>query len=153
MPLEEIAAAIAADDPGNGSDALESLAPAEQPPPREGKPSAFICPDCHGTLFELPDGGYACRVGHRFSPGNLLDALDDSVEAALWAAVRVLQERHDMTHRIAESLRGRGSETASEYFAQRAREAKANADVISQLISESKHPTGAAQPAPSDQDD
>ena len=60
-----------------------------------GKPSAFTCPDCNGTLWEMDDGGllrFRCRVGHAFSGDGVRAGYTESVEAALWSAVRSLGE-------------------------------------------------------------
>ncbi len=138
MNIEGIAARLrepARGEPSGGS--AEGRDDAQEPSPGAAL-TPFTCPDCHGTLFETGDGAYACRVGHRFSPAFLLEAMDGSVEVALWAAVRVLQERHDLASRIAEKLRERGAERSSEYFEDRAREARANAQVITRLVAESR---------------
>lgn len=68
--------------------------------------SAFTCPDCNGTLWEIIDEGalvhYQCRVGHSFTPSNLLAAQVDEVEALLWAALRAMEERDAMYRKILE---------------------------------------------------
>ena len=61
---------------------------------RPGKPSVFSCPDCHGTLWEVEQGGllrFRCRVGHVFSPDSMLAAQIDEVDRALWTALRTLR--------------------------------------------------------------
>ena len=70
-----------------------------------GTPSAFTCPDCNGTLWELEDGDvlqYGCRVGHAYSAGAMIAAQPDVVEKALWAAVRTLEESAAVSRRIAQ---------------------------------------------------
>ena len=69
-----------------------------------GSPSGYTCPDCNGSLIALSDGNYRCRVGHAWTPDALLRASDDEVETALWVAMRSLQEKAKLSHRMAEQV-------------------------------------------------
>lgn len=69
-----------------------------------GSPSGYTCPDCNGSLIALSDGNYRCRVGHAWTPDALLRASDDEVENALWVAMRSLQEKAKLSHRMAEQV-------------------------------------------------
>jgi two-component system, chemotaxis family, protein-glutamate methylesterase/glutaminase len=69
-----------------------------------GPPSGFTCPECSGSLWELQDGPltrYRCRVGHTYSEDAMVAAQGDAVEAALWTALEVLEEREELLERIA----------------------------------------------------
>jgi two-component system chemotaxis response regulator CheB len=102
-----------------------------------GPPSVFTCPECHGTLFRVEDGGlarYRCRVGHGFSAESLLDAESGALEAALWSALRTLQERNDLMRRMAERARRQGQHSAADRFEERVREGNENAAVLRQLL-------------------
>ena len=69
----------------------------------DGPPSAFTCPECSGVLWELRDTPlirYRCRLGHTFSDDAMLEAQGDAVEAALWTALEVLEERVELLRRI-----------------------------------------------------
>ena len=73
--------------------------------------SGFICPDCGGPLFENDNPDYPhfhCRIGHAYSLNALLAGQDDALEAALWAAVRALQENADLKQRTAAMLERNG---------------------------------------------
>ena len=73
----------------------------------EGTPSVFACPECHGVLWELRDGDlvrFRCRVGHSYGPESLASELSGASEAALWAAMRALEEKAAMQRRIADGL-------------------------------------------------
>lgn len=75
----------------------------------EGLPSVFACPECHGVLWELKSGKisrFRCRVGHSYGPESLATELSAASEAALWAAVRALEEKAAMHRRIAEGMGG-----------------------------------------------
>jgi len=88
--------------------------PAEHTPlAPEGPPTALSCPECRGPLWQFADGGltaYRCRVGHAYSEDALIGAQADGVEAALWTAVEVLEERADLLRRAA---RGRGDRSST----------------------------------------
>lgn len=73
----------------------------------EGTPSVFACPECHGVLWELKNGKivrFRCRVGHSYSQDSLASELSQSCEAALWAAMRALEEKAALQRRVADSL-------------------------------------------------
>ncbi len=112
-PLEQIGgvlarlageAAPAVEEEAMRSDHLEG----EQRPP--GPPSAFTCPECSAALWELSDGAlvrYRCRVGHTYSEDAMVEAQGDAVEAALWTALEVLEERGELLLRIAGRMHGK----------------------------------------------
>jgi two-component system, chemotaxis family, protein-glutamate methylesterase/glutaminase len=84
-----------------------------------GRPSAFTCPDCSGTLWELERDGllrYRCRVGHAFSEDSMHAGYSESVEAAFWTAVRVLEESAALERRLAEQAMGRGQPSVAARF-------------------------------------
>lgn len=84
---------------GSAGDAVEA---SRQRP--EGPATGFTCPECSGALWELREGDlvrYRCRVGHAYSEDAMLTEQGHSVEAALWAALEVLEERAELLQRIA----------------------------------------------------
>jgi two-component system chemotaxis response regulator CheB len=85
----------------------------------QGKPSMFTCPDCSGTLWEVQEGDllrFRCRVGHAFSPGAMRDGYSDSVEGALWTAVRILEESASLERRLAGDAAMRGDQLSADRF-------------------------------------
>jgi two-component system chemotaxis response regulator CheB len=73
----------------------------------EGTPSVFACPECHGVLWEVRDGNlvqFRCRVGHTYGSDSLNVELSQASEAALWAAMRALEEKAAMQRRIADGI-------------------------------------------------
>ena len=81
---------------------------------RPGEPSGFVCPECSGALWEIKDGElarYRCRVGHAYSAESVMEAKAETTEAALWAALRSLEESAHLARRLADrmgsDLRGR----------------------------------------------
>jgi len=55
----------------------------------------FTCPECHGVLVSLQEGGvprFRCHTGHAYSLDSLLSAVTTSMEDTLWGAVRAMEE-------------------------------------------------------------
>jgi two-component system, chemotaxis family, protein-glutamate methylesterase/glutaminase len=103
-----------------------------------GAPSGFTCPDCGGGLWELAEGGllrYRCRTGHAFSPESLLGGQTTSREAAMWAAVRSLEEMADLARRLESRMHERGLHYAERRYGTRASEAERHAAVLRELLS------------------
>jgi two-component system chemotaxis response regulator CheB len=78
-----------------------------------GTPSAFSCPSCNGVLWEIREGDlarYRCHAGHAFGLQNLDEGKEADVEVALWTAIRALKEKVELSRRIADRARARGSD-------------------------------------------
>lgn len=104
---------------------------------RPGQPSVFGCPDCHGTLFELHDSEltrFRCRVGHAYSPESLLAAQSDGIEAALWTALRALEEKVALTERMLQRMRARGHRASLAHFERQSQDTQQQAEVLRQLL-------------------
>lgn len=104
---------------------------------RPGTPSAFACPECGGTLWELQDGEllrFRCRVGHAFSADSLLAAQSDALEEALWSALRALEENASLARRMAARMRERNFDLSAANFEERAREAEQRAELIRRIL-------------------
>jgi two-component system chemotaxis response regulator CheB len=102
-----------------------------------GRPSGFSCPDCNGVLWQIKDGGlerYRCRVGHAWSPESLLTQQSEALEAALWVALRSLEERAALARRLAEPARRRGHAITATRFEEQAAEAQQAARLVRDLL-------------------
>jgi two-component system chemotaxis response regulator CheB len=77
------------------------------------QPSALVCPDCKGGLWQL-DGAapvrYRCHTGHAFTLKTLQQALTETMDEALWGAVRALQEQTVLLGMMALVHRREGAE-------------------------------------------
>ncbi len=111
----------------------ESLDGDEKP----GVPSVYACPDCHGTLWEIDEGNmrrYRCRVGHAYTEESLLAAHSESLERALWAALRALEENASLSRRTAERARSTGMGMTASRFDERAHEMQQHAESIRRVL-------------------
>jgi two-component system, chemotaxis family, protein-glutamate methylesterase/glutaminase len=104
---------------------------------RPGRVSVFSCPECHGTLWEADEEGilrFRCRVGHVYSSESMLAAQTDSVDRALWAALRALEERAALTHKLSDRARSRHHHWVARAFGERAKTATDHAAVVRELL-------------------
>ncbi|MBC8009562.1 MAG: chemotaxis protein CheB [Burkholderiales bacterium] len=81
-----------------------SLSPSEMEK-KFGRPTAFVCPECNGPLWETKTGQalqFRCHVGHAYSPESLMADHADGLERALWSAVRTFDEQAALLRRLKE---------------------------------------------------
>lgn len=123
--LVQLATAHAKEDlamvPPQSSD---DLFPKDEKMEKEGTPSAFTCPACSGTLWELDEEGilrFRCRVGHAYSAETMFLSQVENVENSLYAALRALEENSELARRIARRARlSKQHQVAERYEAQAA---------------------------------
>jgi two-component system chemotaxis response regulator CheB len=161
LPLSELAPAIAAavrrlsDEPevsenGGGEMSLESASTTldaealdrDEPP---GNASVFSCPEGGGALWEVEGAEpprFRCRVGHAYTADAVVDGQGESVETALWIALRALQERAELGDRLAERVGNAGAERSRKRFAAIAEEARWQAEAIRRLLAGRDGPDG-----------
>ncbi|MGC4065269.1 MAG: hypothetical protein QM784_11600 [Polyangiaceae bacterium] len=99
-----------------------------------GTVAELVCPTCQGLLTEAQAGSFhhfRCHVGHTFSLETLVREQDESMERALWAAVRALDETAALSRRL--SAIGQATEL-TQRFAERARTQHAQAELIRKLL-------------------
>jgi two-component system, chemotaxis family, protein-glutamate methylesterase/glutaminase len=122
LPLDELAPALmrlADRAPAPGA-RPRAAAPAEALEPTELERSRFTCPDCGGPLAEYREAGvkrFRCVVGHAYSLESLFGSQAHQLEAALWAAVRLLEDRVALLRRMGAAI-GSGKTRAFEAQAQ-----------------------------------
>jgi two-component system chemotaxis response regulator CheB len=118
-------------------DPVELEEPAIEALARSGEPTGFTCPECHGGIFAVQLEGsqqFRCRVGHAFTSETLLAEQRASVEAALWTALRALEENGEMARRLEGRSSARGNLRAAETFAHNARTYDERARIIRELL-------------------
>jgi two-component system, chemotaxis family, protein-glutamate methylesterase/glutaminase len=104
---------------------------------RPGRLAVYTCPECNGNLWEHEEGGilrFRCRVGHVYSADSMMAAQTDSVDRALWAALRALEERAALTRRLADRARERNHQWVASAFNERATVAEEQAALLKQLL-------------------
>ncbi|RKH52501.1 chemotaxis protein CheB [Corallococcus llansteffanensis] len=125
----------------------------EEPPTlvEYAKPSHFSCPDCGGVLFEMDEDGllrFRCRTGHGYTGEALSGSQQHHLDAALWAALRALEESAALSRRMAGRARERNHLHSAERFGERARAAEAQVELLRRAVLAG--PSPAAAPAETD---
>lgn len=120
---------------------IAALDPAVPDTPRLGQatPSPFSCPTCDGVLFEVPghpSPRFRCRTGHAWSPASLDAEQAHAADSALWAALRVLEERAATLRRLAAQAERRDNVRAVQSHRRRADAAERHAAVIRGLLAD-----------------
>jgi two-component system chemotaxis response regulator CheB len=76
---------------------------------------------------------FRCHTGHAYSIDSLVADVDNGIDAALWNAIRALEEATLLMQRMASLVPG-GSEESSR-LARRAEEARRQSDAIRSIAS------------------
>jgi two-component system chemotaxis response regulator CheB len=103
------------------------------------EPSAFACPECHGVLMRVPEGDrvrFRCHTGHAYSPESLLSAIAESTEAAIWNAIRALEESALLIDHMARHFGQSHPGEDAKPLTDRSGEARRQASVLRSLVSE-----------------
>lgn len=105
---------------------------------RLGPPSPFACPECHGVLLDVKQQAGACRyrchTGHAYSIESLLSAAREATEAAMWNALRAVDETRLLMERMTAHLRERHEGEHASALEAEAREAERRRQVLRGLL-------------------
>jgi two-component system, chemotaxis family, protein-glutamate methylesterase/glutaminase len=107
----------------------------------------IVCPLCQGSMVESMVGTVPqmrCHVGHTFTLEGLMHAQRESLESALWAGVRALEESARLARRAAVTTPSGVGPALSE----RAMTHELHADVIRRMLIEDTWPPTGKSDAP-----
>ncbi|HLV78628.1 MAG TPA: chemotaxis protein CheB [Chthonomonadaceae bacterium] len=151
VPLEEMGALLArlaaepaateADAMGDEDAMTDMATPHTIIEHMPGKASFFTCPECHGALWELQEGDvlrFRCHVGHAFSSESLISKQTEALEAALWSALRALEESAALSRRMGRRAHERNHKRTAARFDAQARDAEAHASVLRKVLMQTK---------------
>jgi two-component system chemotaxis response regulator CheB len=117
---------------------------------RFGSPSPIVCPHCDGPIWEISDGKvifFRCAEGHAYSPDSLLAAEGESLERALWVAVKTLDERAALLRRLVQKTSHDGPNCVTKSLQAKAEECEHSAaslrGILSKLSSSMTEPAAA----------
>jgi two-component system chemotaxis response regulator CheB len=104
---------------------------------RLGDLSVFVCPECHGPLWEIKDGPmlrYRCHTGHAFTAEAMLEAQAEEAEQILWSLLRAHQQRAEFARRMARKEEDANRNELAAQLKERADEYQADADLVEKII-------------------
>ncbi|WP_287064361.1 chemotaxis protein CheB [Mesorhizobium sp.] len=104
---------------------------------RLGELSLFVCPECHGPLWEIEDGDmlrYRCHTGHAFTSDAMLEAQSAETDQILWSLLRAHQQRAAFTRRMADRESQLARVEMAAKLQERSREYEADAEVIERIL-------------------
>src|SRR5262249_28596492 len=116
-----------------GSDNLATIA----------NPAPFTCPGCGGVLSQLKMRHplrFRCQVGHAYTADALAKEQEGKVDEALRVALRIIEERAELVHRMAEDGRHSGRAAVAQMYDARAVEYREYADIIRRVMLNSVDP-------------
>ena len=104
---------------------------------RYGRPSRFACPDCGGVMWDLTGKGplrFRCEVGHAHSAATLAETQTEAVEAAMWAALRALEDKAELARWRGQAATTRGQPARAEHFVADEQAAQQHATALRALL-------------------
>jgi two-component system chemotaxis response regulator CheB len=110
------------------------------------RPAALTCPGCGGVLSQFnaaPPLRFRCQVGHAYTADALAKEQEGSVDEALRVALRIIEERAELVHRMAEDGRQSGRRAVAQMYETRAAEYREYADMIRRVMLQSLDPAPA----------
>jgi two-component system chemotaxis response regulator CheB len=108
-----------------------------------GTQTSIACPECHGPMWQIGDDQmrrYRCYLGHSATARELLSASSAEVEAALWSAIRALNDRATTFETLAGDATKSGNPQSAAIYETRGREARQHADVARQFMFDVNRP-------------
>jgi two-component system chemotaxis response regulator CheB len=104
---------------------------------QQGTLVPITCPECHGPLWEISDGGplrYRCRVGHGYTAEAMDSSLVRETEDALWAALNTLEESANLYGRLAAQAKAAGDAQKAVRFAESAQTYKTRSSAVRKFL-------------------
>jgi two-component system, chemotaxis family, protein-glutamate methylesterase/glutaminase len=102
-----------------------------------GRLSPYTCPECHGVLVQLQDGGFTrfrCHTGHAYSLRTLVMDVTQALENSLWNTLRIMQESVLLLRHLARQARYQQDGPLAEVAERQARAAEQSTQLIRDLL-------------------
>jgi two-component system, chemotaxis family, protein-glutamate methylesterase/glutaminase len=100
-----------------------------------GPPIELSCPECGGPVWrDKSDGAQLrCLVGHAFHLKSFASDTDERIDRTLWAAIRMFEQRVNISRMLAQQERSQGREKRAQLYDARAEESHDHAQRLREL--------------------
>lgn len=102
-----------------------------------GVKALYSCPDCGGGLWHVDADNlkkYRCHVGHSYSQDDLLIKQSESLEATMWIALRMMEERRMLLDKISEEESRKGFIRMANLHKVRGEDLKVHIDKLKEIL-------------------
>ena len=102
-----------------------------------GQFTPYACPECHGVLSAIKDGGitrYRCHTGHAYSADSLLTSITEDIEETLWNAIRGLEESVILLNNLGDQFAEKNQPKMAALYFKKANEAVSRAKLLRQAV-------------------
>ena len=97
----------------------------------------YSCPECHGVLTALMEGGrvrFRCHTGHAYSTDALLAAISEKIEDGLWSAIRNIKENVMLLNHIGDHFAENNQPELAALYFNKAKEASGREALVRQAV-------------------
>ena len=104
---------------------------------KPGEVSVYTCPECSGSLWEVKDGTatrFECRVGHSYTLPALVEDNFETLEKAMWVALRTIEESISLSKRMSHRAREHGHNGVALRWEEQARSKAEDARVLRDIL-------------------
>lgn len=102
-----------------------------------GDLTPYTCPDCHGVLSMLREGGrmrFRCHTGHAFTPDVLLAAVTENIETSVWNAIRGVDESIMLLDHLGDHFAEENEPKLAALYFKKANDAKARNQLLRDAV-------------------
>lgn len=102
-----------------------------------GMLSPYTCPECHGVLSKIMEGGfvrYRCHTGHAYSADTLLVALTHNIEESLYSAIRGMDESILLLNHIGDHYAEANQPKLAALYFKKAKEASERSELVREAV-------------------
>jgi two-component system chemotaxis response regulator CheB len=102
-----------------------------------GETTNYACPDCGGGLWHIKNDKntrYRCHIGHSYTEKDLVLKQSQTIEATLWVALRMMEERRLLLNKLSDKETNKGLSKLGLSHNQRALELEGHIEKLKELL-------------------
>ncbi len=104
-----------------------------------GQKSIYACPDCGGGLWTISNktgktDRYRCHIGHSYSENDLVIKQGQVLEATLWTALRIMEERRNLLKKMEDDSLKKGFSTMAQGYQAKGRDLQFHVDKMKEIL-------------------